>query len=183
MKDYLPLIGTIVGAGLALLGVWLVQIRTDKRDKARLDREREVDLERYARTKADRLRERRVNLYLDIAAFMHLQLWVDDMFLPGIGTPDSIATAVGALYERMTPLQPRIQLLAPAEFVAQWAVFQARISDFINPEATHRIYNRANKDHPVTADEWNDMTLVSMGEATDRINALLREAMDEVDTL
>jgi hypothetical protein len=40
MKDYLPLVGTVVGALLSLTAVWLTQRGTAQRELAKLEHER-----------------------------------------------------------------------------------------------------------------------------------------------
>ncbi|WP_225257181.1 hypothetical protein [Jidongwangia harbinensis] len=73
MKDYLPLIGTVIGAVLALVGVWIAQRRTDKREAVKFEHDRTTKEREDQREKVQRLRPNRVELLFEVGK--HLTKW------------------------------------------------------------------------------------------------------------
>ncbi|MFF0122939.1 hypothetical protein ACFYP0_12105 [Micromonospora arida] len=66
---WVPIVVAAAGVGGTVTAAWLTQRASKKREDERWLREREIDDIRWQRERADRLRELRIKLYVDLAEY------------------------------------------------------------------------------------------------------------------
>ncbi|MEW2539309.1 hypothetical protein [Micromonospora chalcea] len=114
---WVPIVVAAVGVSGTVAAAWLTQRASKKREDERWRREREVDEIRWQREKADRLRELRVKLYLDLAEYSEnfaaaLDAVTDEL---GITKPRRPNDAV-----HQDRLSAQVKLLAPKPVRDAW---------------------------------------------------------------
>jgi hypothetical protein len=119
---WVPIAVAAIGVAGAITAAWLTQRASTRREDERWRRERDVDEIRWQREKAERLRELRVTLYVDLAEYIQrreasLEVVTDDVGVTKVKGPDDLVHP-----QRLTA---RVKLLAPASVIAGWAAFEA----------------------------------------------------------
>ncbi|MEU4639588.1 hypothetical protein [Micromonospora sp. NPDC023814] len=120
----MPIVVAAVGVGGTVTAAWLTQRASKKREDERWRREREVDEIRWQRERADRLRELRIKLYVDLAEYSQnfeatLGAVTDELGINKSRGPDDLIH-----HEKLTA---QVKLLAPKPVRDAW--YQLRRSE------------------------------------------------------
>lgn len=118
---WVPLIVAALGVVGSAATAWFTQRLAKRREDERWLREREVDEIRWSRDKADRLRERRVVLYIDLAEYVQRRQSSIPVITDSVGDTGHITQPDDLIHPYR--LTARAKLLAPRAVVDAWAAF------------------------------------------------------------
>ncbi|MEU2168297.1 hypothetical protein ACH47V_23765 [Micromonospora chersina] len=121
---WVPIVVAAVGVSGTVAAAWLTQRASKKREDERWRREREVDEIRWQRERADRLRELRIKLYVDLAEYSQnfeatLAAVTDELGITKSRGPEDLIH-----HEKLTA---QVKLLAPKSVRDAW--YQLRRSE------------------------------------------------------
>jgi hypothetical protein len=185
-----PWLQVVLDKGLApvatLLGVGMTLVFTGRREERRFIREAEDRAKQDQRDRAERLRDRRIALFLDVG--QHCQSWRAELRrLDEQDDGDDLRKgAFDQLAGRTVELNAHMILLASAELEERWSEFALEIAVFMRP------LSRYLEEDADGEWDWQDEAHTRFlsqvrreGKKIDRsamlVIALLREAMMKID--
>lgn len=167
---WIPLASGALGIAGALAGTAITQRATRRREDRRWNRDRELDLIRHERERAERQRERRMELYVDLAEYVQNERSTLD------ASTDEYAGRRDQLQDLKHPdrLTARVNLYAPVQVREPWAAL-VRAGELVRWEWTEGDVNHSS--HNSWFDEDNP-AVMKMDQAIKEMHAALAKVID-----
>ncbi|MEU4559126.1 hypothetical protein AB0F72_12115 [Actinoplanes sp. NPDC023936] len=172
---WVPIVVAAFGVAGSVAAAWLTQRANRKREDQRWQREREADEIRWSREKAERLRELRVTLYIDVAEYVQRRESSFEAITDEYGVASS-----GWSEELIHPqrLSARVNLLTPDPIRRAWAAFESAEDQLFwelneNPDGVNQGGPYLKADSLVVKDARDSV---------EPLRQALRDAMSDIDS-